>query len=251
MKLMIIDDRECVQEQDVRSADVLRGTYSSEHYTFCFRPGSFAEKHIEEIAAEQESCFRRIESMLEIPFPMKIRYFLTETPEENGRIMEELFGEYEPGYGFAVGPNNVFAVYSEEIRCIGAHEDTHLVSYAFCAPPSAFFCEGLAMYTDGAWWGEPNTVWVGRFLKNGGYRSVQALSDDETFWNTPCEISYPIAGAFIAFLVDRVGIKTFLEQLYKPQCAFEEKIERVFKTSPEEVEKSFLHWVETKSNADD
>lgn len=246
MQITVYDEQRQANVFDLRTLDAYSGIYRSEHYAFHYKPGSFAEQHIRSVAEEQEACFRRIIERLAIPFPDTIQYFLTDSPEENGRIIEELFGEYAPGNGFAIGPYGVFAVYSEQIRCIGAHEDTHLISYAYCDPASAFLSEGLAMYMDGEWWGKPNAEWIKAFLKNETYRSVFALDDEETFWNTPCEISYPIAGAFTAFMIERIGAAAFLEQIYKPKAPLAEKTERTFKKTPEAVEKDFLDWVDLK-----
>ncbi len=246
MQITVYDEQKQGTVFDLHTLDAYSEVYCTEHYAFHYKPGSFAEKNICAIAEEQERCFQKITALLGIPFCDTIRYVLTDSPEENGRISEELFGEYDPGNGFAIGPNNVFAVYSETIRCVGAHEDTHLISYAYCDPSCAFLNEGLAMYMDGEWWGKPNAEWVKAFLDNGSYRSVFELTDDEAFWNTPCEISYPIAGAFTAYLTDRLGAAAFLEQIYKPKASLAEKIKRVFRQTPEAIEKDFLNWVKSR-----
>ena len=243
MQITVYDEQKQATLTDLHTLDAYSEVFRTDHYAFHYKPGSFAEKDIRSIAEEQESCFRKITALLNIPFCDTIQYVLTDSPEENGRICEELFGEYEPGSGFAIGPNNVFAVYNEQIRCIGVHEDTHLVSYAYCDPSCAFLNEGLAMYMDGVWWGKPTVEWVKSFLGDGSYRSVFTLSDDETFWNVPCEVSYPIAGAFAAFLIERLGTAVFLEQIYKPKASLAEKIKQAFRQTPEAIEKDFLAWV--------
>lgn len=240
MQITVFDEQKQANVFDLRILDAYSGTFCSEHYTFHYKPGSFAAQNIGSVAEEQERCFRKITELLRIPFRDTIQYFLTDSPEENGRIMEELFGEYAPGNGFAIGPHSVFAVYSEQIRCIGAHEDTHLISYAYCDPTCEFLSEGLAMFTDGEWWGKPNAEWVKSFLRDGTYRSVFALADDEIFWNAPCEISYPTAGAFTAFLIGRLGAEAFLEQIYKPKAPLAEKAAQALHRSPEEIETEFL-----------
>ena len=244
MQITVFDEQKRANVFDLRTLDAYSGTFCSEHYTFHYKPGSFAAQNIGSVAEEQERCFRKITELLKIPFNDTIQYYLTDSPEENGRIMEELFGEYAPGNGFAIGPHSVFAVYSEQIRCIGAHEDTHLISYAYCNPTGALLSEGLAMFMDGEWWGKPNTEWVKAFLRDGSYRSVFALADDETFWNAPCEISYPIAGAFTAFLIERLGTEAFLEQIYKSKAPLAEKAAHVFGEPPEAIETAFTDWIE-------
>lgn len=246
MQITVFDEQKRASVFDLHTLDAYSETFCSEHYAFHYKSGSFAALNIRSVAEEQERCFRKITELLKIPFQDTIQYFLTDSPEENGRIIEDLFGEYAPGNGFAIGPENVFAVYSEQIRCIGAHEDTHLISYAYCDPTCAFLGEGLAMFTDGEWWGKPNTEWVKAFLKNGSYRSVFALANDEVFWTVPCEISYPIAGAFTTFAIDRLGTASFLERIYRPAVSLAEKAERAFGKTSEAVEKEFTDWIELR-----
>ena len=174
MQITVYDENRRPETPDLRTLDAFDASFCTEHYVFHFRSGSCAAREIEQIAAEQERCFRTIEETLRIPFTHQIQYFFADSPEENGRILEELFCMYAPGNGFAVGPNNVFAVCNDQIKCIGAHEDTHLISYAFCDPACEFLSEGLAMLMDGQWWGEPNAEWVKRFLQDGRYCSVLA-----------------------------------------------------------------------------
>lgn len=243
MQITVYDENRRPETPDLRTLDAFDASFCTEHYVFHFRSGSCAAREIEQIAAEQERCFRTIEETLRIPFTHQIQYFLADSPEENGRILEELFGMYAPGNGFAVGPNNVFAVCNDQIKCIGAHEDTHLISYAFCDPACEFLSEGLAMLMDGQWWGEPNAEWVKRFWQDGRYCSVLALADDETFEHTPCEITYPIAGAFTAFLTERLGVPAYLEQIYKPKQPLKEKLEHAFGMPPEAVERAFSDWI--------
>lgn len=245
MQLTIWQEAPVDEVVDVLSLETLSGIFQTEHYDFHFKPDSYAGQHIGKIAEYQEKCYRRIEETLQIPFRRRIRYFLTDSPDEVGRIMEELFGEYEPGNGDAIAPNNVIAVYSEEINCIGIHEDAHLFSYAYCDPTCALLSEGIAQFLD-EWWGKPNTEWVKMFVADGRYRSVCELADDETFWNVSSEITYPIAGAFTAFLVERIGVAAYLERIYKPALPLAEKIEAVFHSSPEALEQEFLLWIETK-----
>ena len=246
MQITVFDEQKQAIVFDLKTLDAYSEVFCTAHYALHYKAGSFAEKHIRDIAEEQERCFQKITALLNIPFPYTIQYVLTDLPEENGRIIEELFGEFSPGNGFAIGPNNVFAVYSEQIRCVGAHEDTHLISYAYCDPTCELLSEGLAMFTDGEWWGKPNAEWVKTFLDNGSYRSIFSLAEDETFWNTPCELSYPIAGAFTAYCVDRLGAAAFLEQIYKPKASLAEKIKQVFHETPEEFEKDFINWVRSR-----
>ena len=79
--------------------------------------------------------------------------------------MGEIYGDYESCDGFACPPDEVYAVYNEKIKCIGPHEDTHILSFTINKPKSSFIREGLAMFFDKVWWDKDNDDWVRLFLK--------------------------------------------------------------------------------------
>lgn len=209
--------------------------HESPHYRFHYAKNSVAEREIEEIAEEQERCFAKITERLGVLPEFKIRYFLTESPEDVGAF----YGDNESCNGFARMPDQIYAVYNEEVRCIGMHEDTHLISYVRGKPDCAFLREGLAMMMDEVWWGEPNETWVERFYEEGKMPSVRTLFDSESFYELSCEISYPVAGAFTRFLCDRVGEARFLEEVYYGGGDPVEKIEKLLRKSFSETEEEF------------
>lgn len=55
---------------------------------------------------------------------------------------------------------SIYAVYNDEIKCIGPHEDAHLISETFRMSDLDFLCEGLAMHFDKCWWGLHFVLWV-------------------------------------------------------------------------------------------
>lgn len=184
--------------------------YESKHYTFHYKSGGQAERDIQAICLSQEECFSNITKTLNVVFPLKIHYWLCDSPEEVGRI----YGDNEPCNGFAHDPDTIYAVYNEEIKCIGPHEDAHLISYMIAKPASAFVREGLAMFFDKTWWGEPNEVWVKRFLEERSMPFIKSLLSDDCFFEHDCSITYPIAGAFTKYLIEEYGLASYLK-LYK------------------------------------
>ena len=152
--------------------------FESRHYIFHFGEATKAERDIESIAAYQESCFQHICAVLGVTPEFKIEYYLCDSPEGVGRI----YGDNDPCNGFAALPNKVYAVYNEQIQCIGFHEDAHLISYVINRPDCPAIREGLAMYFDRKWWGIQNMDWVGFYLKTGRYIPVNQLLDKEYFF---------------------------------------------------------------------
>ena len=216
MQLRILADEASYEEVESKTLDRLDRATETAHYIFRCAAGSLAEGEIGAIAAEQEQAYGKLKTLFGYKLPEKIEYLLTASPEENGAVLGELFGG-EAAYpinGFSIAPKYVFAAYDDQVKCVGCHEVTHLFSYALCMPKSQFLSEGLAMYTDGAFWGKPNGRWVKEFLASGRYIPLRELIPDESFFAHPSEITYPIAGAFVAFLIEKLGPQRFLRDVY-------------------------------------
>lgn len=208
------------------------------HYIFYYNENSKAEQDIDKITEYQEECFNHICSTLKVEPQFKLEYYLCNSPEEVGNFCGELCGDYEPCNGFADSPNKIYAVYNEEIQCIGFHEDAHLISYVINRPESVAIREGLAMYFDQTWWGVSNQEWVSRFLKTGQYISVVQLLDDEIFYSKDCAITYPIMGAFTEWLIKSFGIEKYL-QFYQYVDVKSGMVE-VYQKTPEELNEDFM-----------
>lgn len=214
--------------------------FSSAHYDLHFFPGSLAEKEIERIAEKQESCWAAITKTLDVTPPFRIQYYLLDTPQEVGRV----YGDNEPCNGFASPPDTVFAVYNDKVKCIGMHEDTHLISYVRSRPDPAFLREGLAMYMDRVWWNRPNEAWVKDFLADGRYLPVPALLENDRFYAYPDAITYPIAGAFTRFLAEKLGMREYLERVYYSKQKAQDAIEAALGLPPREWDSAFRAWID-------
>ena len=186
--------------------------YSTQHYDFHYGSHSVAERDILQIAEEQERCYKKITTMLGIVPNLRLQYFLFDTPEEVGKAYGD--DDDSPCNGFTRLPDSIYAVYNDEIQCIGMHEDTHLISYTRKRPECAFLREGLAMYMDESWWSRPNEEWVIQFLSDGSYIMPQELLCNQRFFELSDALTYPIAGAFVHFLTERMGMERFLEEVY-------------------------------------
>ena len=216
MKLKILADESAWAEVEAKTLDRLDRATETAHYIFRYAAGSLAAREIKAIADEQEQAYATLMTLFGYGLPDKIEYLLTASAEENGAVLGELFGGEAacPTNGCSIGPKYVFAAYNEQVRCVGCHEVAHLFSYVLCMPKSQFLSEGLAMYTDGAFWGKPNRQWVKEYLASGRYIPIRELISDEQFFAHPTEITYPLAGAFVAFLMETLGPQRFLQDVY-------------------------------------
>lgn len=211
--------------------------FETEHYVFHYNAGTKAEADIPSIAEGQEACFRYICKMLKTVPAFKLQYFLCDTPEEVGRA----YGDDEPCNGFAVRPDTIYAVYNEQVQCVGFHEDAHLISYTINRPNCPAISEGLAMYFDRKWWGISNLEWAGYYLKKNGSLPTAAWLDRENFFAEDCSLTYPIMGAFTEYLITTYGMEVYL-RLYR-QTDMTLAMETVYGRTPEEMETEFSEYV--------
>ena len=211
--------------------------YASEHYIFNYHSDSEAEKDILIIAALQEACYRHICTVLRVELDFKIQYFLCDCPQEVGRI----YGDNEPCNGFARLPDKIYAVYNKDIKCVGFHEDAHIISYNINRPDSPAIREGLAMYFDRYWWKITNLDWTVFYLKNNRYVSIAELLNKDCFFSLNCAITYPIAGAFTDWLISSYGIEKYLS-FYKRKDSFLAMTE-IYALTAEEMAEAFKGYV--------
>ncbi len=208
--------------------------FITEHYVFHYRKGSLAEKEIQTIAQKQEAVFSKICCILNVTYPERIDYYFTDCPNAIGRaVWEEDF----PCNGVALcGRNKIYAVYTEKIRCIGAHEDTHLISLLINYPESDFVVEGLAVALHGLWWGLPNETWAAYYMEKYADLSIESLFDNDAFAKIDSVITYPIAGAFTQFLMDTFSMERYLDLYQYDGCEYSEAVLSLFGVSLSEIE---------------
>lgn len=130
----------------------------SPQYDFFVFENSIALKEIDKIIQIQEGAYKRILDFLNTKNNRKIKYFLY----PSNKIKAEMTNN--DGNGHALRDKfEVHAVYNDEIKCVGPHEDTHLLA-SFLGLPPQLFREGLAEYLSGTWNGQNHDKWVSKFI---------------------------------------------------------------------------------------
>lgn len=217
----------------------------SENYIFHYKEKSYTELKIYEIIIHQEKCFQEICEKLDVNFDNKIEYFLCDTPEEVG----EIYGDNEPCNGFASMPNRIYAVYNEKIKCIGYHEDAHIISYNTISKPfHNFLQEGLAMYFDGNWWGVQNYYWVHYYLINNLLPSIYEITDGGDFFKYDESITYTFSGAFSDFIINKFGMKKYKELFIRSNNDFRKSFESTYNIELNDSEKEFFDIIRNTYN---
>ena len=209
--------------------------WETEHYLIYCHPESFAEEHLEEIENWQEKCYDRISKTLGVTLDKKIRLYLCASREET-----ETETGCPPCNGMCLDYDLIFAVYNQEIQCLGPHEDAHLLSFQIAVPASVFLREGLAMYFDEAYHGKANRAYAAEWARENAGMNVFGYLDNEQFYSLPEEVSYPLAGALTRWLIDRYGMeryKEFFRTNGDISAAFQQKAEDVSAAFEAELEK--------------
>lgn len=212
--------------------------FESEHYRFHYSAGSFAEKHIRELALRQEKCFAYICRVLQVKPDRKLQYFLCETPEEVGAY----YGDEEPCDGFAREPDRIYAVYNERCRCDGFHEDAHLISFFLHKPPQAAVREGLAMAFDRQWWGICNFEWALYYREENRLPPFNCLLENERFFALDCGLSYPIVGAFTEYLLLTYGTERY-RLFWQKENGGEEGFRKAYGKTTGELSREFEQYL--------
>ena len=180
--------------------------YKTEHYIFHCVNNKIAENDIEIIAKTQEEAYETITKALNVKYETIINYYLVNTPEEVAKLTQYPY----PVNGLACfSTKSIYAVYSDEIKCIGPHEDAHLISEMFGMSDLDFLCEGLAMHFDKRWWGIDNSLWCKYFIDEGIFPNIIKLLNNQGFNKIDCSLSYPVAGAFTSYLIEKFGIEKY------------------------------------------
>jgi len=126
------------------------------------------------------------------------------------------------------------------------HEDTHIISYAKFRPKSAFLREGLAMYMDKIWQGTLNEKCVYDIIKDKFDIDFYKLFDNDEFFKIDTNISYPLAGSFVNYIITNFGIETFLNQLYYTKNEYTTQLDKLLQFKREDLMPMFVEFIKSK-----
>lgn len=188
--------------------------YDSPHYYFHYLKESLAAQEIGLISNTQELAFKKILAFLELlPPDKKISYYLypdSHTKEElmgNAWFAQAIYTEF-----------TIHALYTEQDRVIGAHEDTHLLSLPL-GLSIGFLQEGLAEHMVGHdWYGNSFRKALNEVLGESDFRISESLLTTHSAWlDTEDKFSrhyYALAALFVEFILKEYGKEKFF-LLYK------------------------------------
>ena len=185
----------------------------TEHCEIYYFKNSLAGKNITAIAAERESAFQSIASLLGVDNSRKIRIFFF--PDAKSKKKET--GHTGDGWAFS---NNIVEVYNQKTKLDPFHELAHIISREVGNPP-AIFDEGFAVYVSGKM-GNDALNYLGHARKTVDevartYLEQGKLIPFEELFSYPeigprkskPKISYPQAASIVKYLAETRGVAKF------------------------------------------
>ena len=109
-----------------------------------------------------------------------------------------------PAHAF-IDKGEVHAVYNRMRRVDSPHEDTHII-LGELGRPAKLLEEGAAEYVHH---GDAIHSWHRDALLNTHQGIVSMLINDAAFTSSDLFLSYPLAGSFVGFLMERYGLDAF------------------------------------------
>lgn len=187
--------------------------YETEHYIFHVEENSLAEREIENIISKQENAYKKIIAELDLEeSSQKITYYFYSSQVKKKELMGEDWYAQSIYNEFVV-----HAVYNEQDKVIGEHEDTHLLTLQLGFPIS-FLQEGIAEAMVGkSMFGNEHNEIVKEGISRGLKIDLENLISTQQAWlDTPdeeAEFYYSVAGSFTRYLLDTIGFEKF-KKLY-------------------------------------
>lgn len=223
----------------------------TEHFDIYYFSGSTAEKEADLIAEAKERGYTAICELLGQECEVRIRLILFE--DQKTKALQT----GHQGRGWAYG-HTIVEVYNEKERLDPYHETTHVLMGPHGYPP-ALFTEGFAVYMSERL-GAPASKDLGRgpssvyarvrdLKRSGEWIGLEELLTYTEIGSqaSRSHVSYPEAGAFVKFLIDRFGKDKFLEA-YKtlknsddPQVHRQNRteLERIYRLSLQSLERDW------------
>lgn len=186
--------------------DVLSETGVSEHFLYFWSPGQTPPD-----TAYQERHFRWVSEGLGITPAAPLEYYMYRDKAHLKRMTG-----HDRGTGFAEGNRRFHVIGSPD-----NHEYVHALVMSEVGEPPGLFNEGIAVAHHGASFvgdfeGDP--LWNGTSARGqvrdirtrGELPALDDLLENNDFWSHDTNVTYPVAGLFVRYLLDEAGPEPLL-----------------------------------------
>jgi arabinogalactan endo-1,4-beta-galactosidase len=163
---------------------------------------------LEDIARRRDRLFDRVEAFMEGgEAPPRINYRLYPSFEAKGLSTRNTQLTHVQARGVTV-----HMVWNDWIHGDDARGDAALlIRHHLGAPATRILETGLAVYFSEEWRGRGYEYWAIRLFESENVLPLRDLLDDTTFAQQSYLVAQPLAGTFVAWLLDRYGREVFLD----------------------------------------
>ncbi len=194
-----------------------KAVYEKGNHSFLVTKHSIAEQNIQKIIDVHFNAYQEIKKYFSIE-DFKIFYNIFDNPIDCAKAEWEKYpslfknNELYPINAWARYPDNINFTFSNDIKAIGYHEIVHLVTYKYFGFKSIqFLNEGIAVFFDDSWKGDDLHRLTNKQMK---IEKIENILNDNIFDNMDNNISYPLAGSFCKWLIEKYTINNFIK-VYK------------------------------------
>ncbi len=185
---------------------------NTENYAFSYLGNSAERETLAKFARKQEARFANLADRLNLPvekFP-QIKSYLYESPEDKGLITRNTDLSHIDLQGA-----EVHTIFNGDINGGDFYSDAKLLIAKFIGDTKSIALkDGLAIYFSEGWGKHGYRYWAKKFYDTGNVNPLGELLDSNIYKKESYLFMRPLAGSFVAFLVDKYGWTKFLD-LYK------------------------------------
>jgi len=214
-----------------------------QHFIFYVRSNSFAEQNIDTLIQILESHYAYVLNTLELNYSGIISVYIYNSPEDIGT-------EYCGGSAYP-RTETVKVVCSPicgGVSTAAPHEIVHVIAKNALGEPGTFFLnEGLAVALEETRLGMHLHDWTKKFIEEKRLPSLNTLIDNSRWFDIAYEISYPVSGSFVNYLINMYGAYNIKELFYRANSSnFLKEFQDIYGKSLEGVEAEWktycLNW---------
>ena len=183
-------------------------TARTEHVDLYVEENSFAAARIDSLMTRSEAAWSRVLELLGVgTYTPRISVFVVDSRER----MQALIGVTTNGQAIP-RRHAAFYVYNAQVDAFGAHEILHVVAKNLWGDADDWINEGLAMYADDRWQGNPLHTVASYHLERGTLIPLAFLL--RRFNAHDVMTSYPAVGSFAKFIYERYGREAVRQAWY-------------------------------------
>lgn len=196
---LIVFDGTISKDELVNNSEFKWFKDSTDHFIIYYENNSWASKHLDLIKTEAEKSLQHCLTLVQKDnYQNSISYFIV----EDRKRMNDLIYRKTNGQAFPA-INVVCAIASDSVKALGSHEIFHVISHTYLGSTKGWVSEGMAVYSDNAWWKQDLYALSNYFRFKNKLIPIKELIT--RFRSFDDRISYPESGSLLKYLYENYG----------------------------------------------